>query len=167
MAQVRTLVPTAHRRRAALLPALAGSVLALATGCGGATAPSTPAAPPASSAPAEGTGAATTVTVTETDFKIALDPPSPAAGPHTFHVVNAGQAPHALELEGPGIEEQKTAVLQPGQSADLAATLQDGDYDLYCPVDGHRAMGMELSLTVGAADGDDTPEPPSGGGSGY
>jgi uncharacterized cupredoxin-like copper-binding protein len=157
--------PTVARLRRVVFPAVAGSVLALTAACGGAAAP---AAPSVASAPAASTpepasaGGAATVTVTETDFALALDRPSLPPGHYTFHVVNSGRTEHALELEGPGVDEQKTAVLHPGQSADLSAQLQAGDYDLYCPVDGHRGMGMEAKLTVGGAGA-----APSGGGSGY
>jgi uncharacterized cupredoxin-like copper-binding protein len=58
--------------------------------------------------------------------------------------------PHALELSGPGVSNQKTAVVQPGQSADLAVTLQAGSYDIWCPVPGHRAKGMEVHVDVAA-----------------
>ena len=30
----------------------------------------------------------------------------------------------------------------PGQSADLQVTLQDGSYDLFCPIDSHKSLGM-------------------------
>jgi Uncharacterized copper-binding protein len=157
MATIHTAVTP---RRRALLSVLAGSVLVLAAACGS---PSTTA--PTTTGPGTGAGTAgTTVTVTATDFKLALNTTSLAPGPYTFHIVNSGKAPHALELEGPGTEEQKTAVVQPGQSADLPATLQAGDYNLYCPVDGHRGKGMELKLTIGGTGGASAPASSSSGG---
>ena len=90
-----------------------------------------------------------TINVDLTEF--ALDPPQISLekpGTYTFHAVNDGKFPHALEIEGHGVEEE-TQDLQPGESADLEVELDEaGDYEIYCPVDGHRHKGMEGSLTV-------------------
>ena len=32
---------------------------------------------------------------------------------------------------------------------DLTVTLQDGTYELYCSVPGHKQAGMDTSITVG------------------
>ncbi len=86
---------------------------------------------------------------------IAVDP-----GSYTFHVVNEGEAQHALEVEGPG-GEVETAELGPGESADLAVELSEpGEYEIYCPVDGHRGQGMEGAITVGGAGGTTTDDEP-------
>lgn len=134
-----------HIRRT-LEATIAAAVLVLAVACGG-SAPPTPAAAP-SSPPLAPTGAATTVTVMMTDYKLALDSTTLKPGAYVFHAVNAGQRGHALEVEGSGIEEQKTEIVGPGQSVDLAVTLPAGTFEMYCPVGNHKAMGMELDLTV-------------------
>ncbi|MGH3781541.1 MAG: plastocyanin/azurin family copper-binding protein [Pseudonocardiaceae bacterium] len=102
-----------------------------------------------------------------TDFHLALSNPISAPGTYTFVAVNAGQDEHAIEIDGPGVSDQRTpGVVQPGHSASLTVTLQPGSYDMYCPVDGHRAMGMDTHFTVGAAGetGSSSPEPGNGGG---
>jgi uncharacterized cupredoxin-like copper-binding protein len=161
---ITTPVPTrGSRYRRGLTAAVAIAVVALATACsgsaastGGSAAPATTAADSPTTAAAVTTPAATTpagttaVTVTMTEFKFAMDNSALQAGSYTLHAVNAGQYPHALELSGPGVSDQKTAVVQPGQSADLAVTLQAGSYDIWCPVDGHRAKGMEVHVDVAA-----------------
>jgi uncharacterized cupredoxin-like copper-binding protein len=102
------------------------------------------------------TGTATTgeaVEIVETDF--ALDPASvtvEAAGETTFRVVNDGATTHALEIEGGGIEEE-TEEIAPGESAELTVELDDGEYELYCPIGNHREQGMEGTLVVGAGAG--------------
>jgi uncharacterized cupredoxin-like copper-binding protein len=92
---------------------------------------------------------AQTIDVSATEF--AFDPSTvsvDAAGTVTIHLTNDGEAPHALEIEGNGIEEE-TDTIGPGESADLTVDLTAGDYVIYCPVDDHRGQGMEGTLTVG------------------
>ena len=86
-----------------------------------------------------------------TDFAFALDHPPNGRGAYVFHAVNAGKYPHAVELDGAGVSDQKSSTVQPGGTTDLAATLQAGDLDLYCPVADHRTRGMETHITIGAA----------------
>lgn len=143
---------TSSRYRHGLTVAVAVAVVTLATACAGSTAstggsasPATPAADAATTA-----AAATAMTVTMTEFKFAMDDSALKAGSYTLHAVNAGKYPHALELSGPGVNDQKTAVVKPGQSADLPVTLQAGSYDIWCPVEGHRAKGMEVHVNVAA-----------------
>ena len=73
-----------------------------------------------------------------------------AAGKVTFTVTNDGQQTHALEVEGNGVEE-KTDSIAPGDSGTLAVDLQPGEYEFYCPIDGHRAQGMEGKIVVGGS----------------
>ena len=52
--------------------------------------------------------------------------------------------------------EVETGDLEPGESADLTVDFSEaGEYEMYCPVDGHRGMGMEGSITVGGEGGGD------------
>jgi plastocyanin len=89
-----------------------------------------------------------------TEWNVELSAGTIAAGTVTFTVTNAGSIPHALEVEGQGIE-QETGVIQPGASATLTLTLKPGTYEVYCPVgnDSHKQLGMETELKVGPATG--------------
>ena len=89
-----------------------------------------------------------------TEWKVELSAGTIAAGAVTFTVTNVGSIPHALEVEGQGIE-QATGVIQPGASATLTLTLKPGTYEVYCPVgnDSHKQLGMETELKVGPATG--------------
>jgi uncharacterized cupredoxin-like copper-binding protein len=79
--------------------------------------------------------------------RVTVDTP----GTYTFKAVNDGQFVHALEIEGHGIE-QKTATIDPGKTATLRVDLaKTGSYEVYCPIDDHRNMGMKASLAVGGA----------------
>ena len=97
-------------------------------------------------------GGGQTISIGETEY--ALDPSSvevDQSGTVTFKVMNNGQTDHALEVEGQGVEEE-TETIEPGESAEVTVDLsKEGSYEIYCPVDGHRDMGMEGTLTVGAA----------------
>jgi plastocyanin len=109
----------------------------------------------------EASGQTVDVSATEYSFDpsdIQLD----AAGNFTFHLTNAGNEQHALEIEGQGIEEG-TDIIGGGDSADVTVDLAEGEYEIYCPVSNHREMGMEGTLTVGggaagAGTGSDTTE---------
>ena len=94
---------------------------------------------------AGGGGEGTRVVMTE----FALDPANPTAksGKVRFDVVNEGSAPHALEIEGNGVEVA-TDVLDGGGSATLEADLKAGEYEWYCPVGNHADQGMKGTLTV-------------------
>jgi uncharacterized cupredoxin-like copper-binding protein len=92
-----------------------------------------------------------TIQISATDF--AFDPPTiqlDGAGEYTFRLVNDGGTEHALEIEGQGVEDE-TETIGPGETAELTLSLEPGEYEMYCPVDGHREMGMEGSVSVGGA----------------
>jgi plastocyanin len=69
------------------------------------------------------------------------------AGKATVVLDNPSSLPHAVEVEGQGIEEE-TDTIGEGETAKVTVTLKPGKYEYYCPVDGHRAGGMEGTLTV-------------------
>ncbi len=92
------------------------------------------------------------------DFRITLSQKTFTAGAYTFTVNNTGHHEHALEVEGPG-GEQRTKTLGPGEHTTLALTLKGGTYELYCPVDGHKDLGMKTEISVSSGSG-------SGSGSG-
>jgi plastocyanin len=68
------------------------------------------------------------------------------AGKVTINFDNPSQTPHAVEIEGNGVEEESDTVT--AGKASVTADLEPGTYDFYCPVGNHRAGGMEGKLTV-------------------
>ena len=46
------------------------------------------------------------------------------------------------------MSDRKTPTISPGASTAVTVTLQKGSYEVYCPVDSHKAMGMDLHITV-------------------
>jgi uncharacterized cupredoxin-like copper-binding protein len=88
---------------------------------------------------------ATTVKVTESEFKIVLASTELKAGKITFDVKNAGAIPHDLAIEG---TSEKTKEIPGKGTAKLTVTLKPGKYELYCSVPGHKEAGMDLKVTV-------------------
>ena len=83
------------------------------------------------------------------EWKVELSLTTVPAGPVTFSVTNGGSIPHALEVEGRGVEKE-IPVIQPGQTGTLTLTLAPGTYEVYCPVgeDSHKKLGMMTHLRV-------------------
>jgi plastocyanin len=151
-------------RRIAVLAAIAALTLAA---CGGddKTSSSTPAATEAAT---DTPTAAATETATETateaaggsgaKLAIAADPGgalkftetnlTASAGKVEIDFANQSSLPHAVTIEGNGIEEQTTETVTGKDAPPLEVDLKPGTYEFYCPVDGHRAAGMEGKLVV-------------------
>jgi plastocyanin len=72
---------------------------------------------------------------------------SAKAGKVTVVLDNPSSLPHAVEVEGNGVEEE-TDTIGKGETAKVTVDLKAGEYEYYCPVDGHKAAGMEGTLTV-------------------
>jgi uncharacterized cupredoxin-like copper-binding protein len=129
------------------LPAVAAvTALALAVaGCGGGGGSKSSSATK-KSAPASSGGAGQKLTAT--DFKFDKKSLTAKKGALTINLANKGGTTHALEVEGKGVEV-KTNQIQPGQSTKLTVKLtKPGKYEFYCPVDGHKQLGMKGTLTV-------------------
>ena len=91
------------------------------------------------------------VALTATEYK--FDPSDvtvDAGGKVTFTVSNDGEETHALEVEGNGVEEE-TESIAPGESGTLTVDLEPGEYEFYCPIDGHRERGKEGKVVVGGS----------------
>jgi uncharacterized cupredoxin-like copper-binding protein len=102
-------------------------------------------------------GAATkTVTAVETEFHIKLSQTSFKPGKYTFLAENKGKVTHALEITGPGLKSPTTKDLSPGQSAKLTVTFKKGKYDVFCPVPGHKMLGMNVNLVIASSGGTTT-----------
>jgi uncharacterized cupredoxin-like copper-binding protein len=101
--------------------------------------------------PAGASTKATSVKAVETEFHIALSKKTYTPGRYTFVAENKGHVTHALEITGPGLKSPTTKNLAPGQSAKLTVTFKKGTYDVFCPVPGHKMLGMNVNLSVGGA----------------
>ena len=68
------------------------------------------------------------------------------AGKVTINLDNPSSTPHAIEVEGNGVE-QKSDQITNGKTS-VTADLKAGTYEFYCPVPGHKEAGMKGTLTV-------------------
>jgi plastocyanin len=72
---------------------------------------------------------------------------SAKAGNVTITMDNPSSVPHAVAVEGNGVDQDGETVGKGGKST-VTAQLKAGTYEFYCPVDGHKAAGMKGTLTV-------------------
>jgi plastocyanin len=126
---------------------------ALFAGCGGddeeqPAATPEPAAEATEEPAAEGGGGQTVEVSSPEDGALKFDQAelSAKAGKVTFNYANPSQVPHALEIEGNGVEEA-TDTIQ-ADEASVTVDLEAGTYRFYCPVGQHADAGMEGELTV-------------------
>jgi plastocyanin len=141
--------------RGRLAGAIAGALMLVAACGGGADeggeaepAPASPASDEAGATSVD-PGGTEAIEILGTEFRfdpstVTIEAPGKS---FLFRLVNNGSAPHALEIEGNGIEE-KTETIGPGESSELTVDLVEGEYEMYCPVGDHRDQGMEGTLIV-------------------
>jgi plastocyanin len=68
------------------------------------------------------------------------------AGRVTIDFDNPSDVPHAVEVEGQGVEEETPTITN--DKAKLTVDLENGEYTFYCPVGNHEQAGMKGTLTV-------------------
>jgi plastocyanin len=137
------------------LTALLCSLAILAAGCGGDDNSSSSSSSSGSDTSTTeqssgGGGAAQTLTISADPggaSKFDKSSLTAKAGKVTIVMDNPSSLPHAVEIEGNGVEEAGDTVEKGGVSK-ATATVKAGTYEYYCPVDGHRAAGMTGELTV-------------------
>jgi plastocyanin len=127
------------------------SLLLLAAACGG-------------SSNSGGGSVLQTIQVSEKEYS--LNPGSitlPKPGTYAFEVTNDGQITHAFNVEAGEGDEVEAGDIKPGSHKTVKFTFSaGGSYEMYCPIDGHKAMGMEGTIKVGAAAGGGTTTNPEG-----
>jgi plastocyanin len=145
------------RRITWILVLLLSAGILLAAGCGdddddggGGGSASTPeATPEATQDSSGGGGGGEGLTLTaDPGGAISWEPGelSAPAGSVTIKLVNQSSTPHAVEVEGNGVEEETETIT--GGETELTVDLKAGEYEYYCPVGSHRSQGMEGTLTV-------------------
>ena len=142
-------------RKTAMLAVLASALALALAGCGGddeesgggAATPS-PAAESTPEAASGGGGGQQLALAAPADGSLTFDKTelTAKAGTVTIDFDNPASVPHAVEIEGGGVEEVSDTVT--AGKASVTAELEPGEYTFYCPVGNHRDGGMEGTLTV-------------------
>jgi plastocyanin len=85
----------------------------------------------------------------EDDFTFTKKTLTAKAGTVTIKLANgsSNEYPHAIAIEGNGVDKDGEAV-QPGGTSTVTAELESGTYTFYCPVGEHEKYGMKGTLTV-------------------
>ena len=109
----------------------------------------------------QSTGAAAEVVKAQLgDYTVTPSTTSVPAGKVTFEATNVGQVPHELMIErmpikmdAPGQPNEDAAQgmiddMGPGQSGSMTLNLKPGNYELFCNVPGHYAMGQHTMFKV-------------------
>jgi uncharacterized cupredoxin-like copper-binding protein len=136
-----------------------GAVLALSlvavAGCGGSSnndnnASTTTSTTQTSTTPPASTGGGSSI-------KISADPSgalkfdkstlNAKSGKVTITMDNPSPVQHAVAVKGNGTKAAGNTVVKGGVST-VTTNLKPGNYEFYCPVDGHEQAGMKGTLTV-------------------
>ncbi len=147
--------------RAAVLGGICAALGTVLGGCGSSSSPSsstaattapqsTAPAPAPASTPATKSGGSSTVAVhADPSGRLAYVETSLAAnaGRVTIAFTNTSSVPHDVSVEQAGKPLGTTPVIS-AASNKLVVTLAKGTYTFFCSVDGHRAAGMQGTLTV-------------------
>lgn len=95
------------------------------------------------------TGTATagdTLTFVAQDIAYAGAPSQAPAGPIVVELINEGSIEHDVTIEERG--DQVVTTASGGETTSGQVDLEPGTYTYYCSIPGHRAAGMEGTLTV-------------------
>src|SRR3954454_4547424 len=114
------------------------------------TASDTAAQKPPTTTSASGGGASTNLQLAADEsgqLKFDKTSLSAKAGNVTITMDNPSPVPHAVAVEGNGVDKDGETVGKDGKST-VTVSLKPGKYTFYCPVDGHEDAGMKCTLTV-------------------
>jgi uncharacterized cupredoxin-like copper-binding protein len=114
-----------------------------------------------------GSGGKALQTIQVSEKEYSLNPSTvtlPKPGTYAFEVTNDGKITHAFNVEqSGGGGETETGDISPGSSKTVKFTFEAGKrYEMYCPIDGHKSMGMAGTISVGGAAGGGTTTNPEG-----
>ncbi len=83
------------------------------------------------------------------EFRFAPNKLSIASGATIFVVTNQGYIEHNFVVENEAKKKvAEIAIIAPGETAQVSATLQTGTYAILCTLPGHKEAGMIASLQV-------------------
>jgi plastocyanin len=106
-----------------------------------------------------------TIQISEKEYSLTPATVSlPKAGTYAFRVTNNGTITHAFTIEpSGGGTKVEGGNIQPGSHKTVKYTFVAGkSYEMFCPIDGHRAQGMSGTIKVGGGMSGATTTAPAG-----
>lgn len=85
---------------------------------------------------------------TLSEWSVSVSAEHAHAGEVTFHIRNDGDYTHAFEIDHNGERVASSQQIPPGGSATVTAELGAGKYEIFCPIDGHKARGMDTTVSL-------------------
>jgi nitrite reductase (NO-forming) len=137
-----------------ILAAFAAISILVLAGCGSST--SAGLTPPSSSGNAEPSPSSggtppvsnSVLTMSEKEYSITPATTTAHSGKIDFTIKNDGTIVHNFAVDVAG-KEYKSSDVKPGMSIPFSVTISTpGDYQFYCAIPGHRALGMQGTLKV-------------------
>ncbi|HKN94678.1 MAG TPA: plastocyanin/azurin family copper-binding protein [Thermoleophilaceae bacterium] len=142
-----------NRKPTVLVMGAVVAALAIA-GCGGggsssSTSASTTPAPAGGGSSSAGSAKSNLSLAADASGKLAFNKKTLSAksGTVTITMDNPSSVPHGIAVTGNGVNQSGSTVTKGGKST-VTVKLKPGTYTFYCPVDGHRAAGMQGTLTI-------------------
>jgi plastocyanin len=90
----------------------------------------------------------TTVSLTQSDYRIVPQRVRVKPGRITFVVRNGAHLPHNWQIRGRGRLRGRIATLLPGAAGRLTVRLKRGTYRMYCGVGHHEELGEYGTVSV-------------------
>ena len=89
-------------------------------------------------------------TIKEHEYGLVPSKVSVSHGTVTFTLKNTGKARHALAIEHGSAShtDLKSKGVNPGKSITFRVALHKGTFEIYCPIGGHKKLGMKGTLKV-------------------
>lgn len=122
------------------------AVALLSAGCGGGSPATLTGTGRAHAAPAQ-TGDAV-LQVAEKEYSITVSAAAIRPGMYTVEVTNHGKMSHNLNIKGPGVSNWRSPTVPPNGTAHVSVNLRAGQYELWCSIDHHKALGMDRKIQV-------------------
>ena len=131
-----------------ILATLGAALVLAVAGCGGDDSSSSSNGSGGSSGSGGGGGGQQIALTSPADGSLKFDKTTlqAKAGTVTINYDNPSTTAHAVAIEGNGVAEKSDTIT--GGKTSVTADLKPGTYEFYCPVDSHKAQGMEGTLTV-------------------
>ena len=107
-----------------------------------------------------------TIQVSEQEYSLTPSTVTVAKpGTYAFEVTNNGKVTHAFTIEaGEGGKEVESGDIRHGSHKTVKYTFAaGGSYQMYCPIDGHKGLGMAGTIKVGGTAGGGTTTNHQGG----